>query len=228
MADKKEETQRIVYAFMEYLQEIRDSELQVSDPDSVDVVLSVLGETTGVSLADDLQRARFSLRAKQCSLPALFAGQAAPAAAGQAPTSPATAQPAPASSSSPAAAARPHSTTTDGKATGDGESEFKEFVALLAAKGFFKSHVPGSQQHNALLEQARNKWTERRKKQADDEKAQGNLKLGQQDYAGAVAHYTRAIALDSDNAVFYSNRSLAITNKLVFSRRLKRCIYENL
>ncbi|CAI5743112.1 unnamed protein product [Hyaloperonospora brassicae] len=45
--------------------------------------------------------------------------------------------------------------------------------------------------------------------QAEGFKAEGNARLAAQRYADAVEMYTRAIELDPDNAVYYSNRSAA-------------------
>lgn len=45
--------------------------------------------------------------------------------------------------------------------------------------------------------------------QAEGFKAEGNRRLAEKDFTQAVEMYTRAIELDPDNAVYYSNRSAA-------------------
>ena len=47
---------------------------------------------------------------------------------------------------------------------------------------------------------------------AEKEKAEGNKLMSSKDYASAVAAYTRAIALDDKNAVYYSNRAAAFSS----------------
>ncbi|KAJ0405970.1 hypothetical protein P43SY_005536 [Pythium insidiosum] len=51
--------------------------------------------------------------------------------------------------------------------------------------------------------------TEEAARQAEEFKAQGNELLGAKDYRGAVEMYSRALELDPDNAVYWSNRSAA-------------------
>ncbi|GLE06759.1 hypothetical protein PINS_up016275 [Pythium insidiosum] len=51
--------------------------------------------------------------------------------------------------------------------------------------------------------------TEEAARQAEEFKAQGNELLSAKDYRGAVEMYSRALELDPDNAVYWSNRSAA-------------------
>jgi len=51
--------------------------------------------------------------------------------------------------------------------------------------------------------------TEEQKKQAEALKSKGNAAMAQKDYASAIDLYTQALAIDSRNAVFLSNRAAA-------------------
>lgn len=48
---------------------------------------------------------------------------------------------------------------------------------------------------------------------ADKLKVEGNTKMSAKQYDAAIDAYTRAIALDSTNAVYYSNRAAAYSSK---------------
>ncbi|KAL7748563.1 Small glutamine-rich tetratricopeptide repeat-containing protein 2 [Sorochytrium milnesiophthora] len=51
------------------------------------------------------------------------------------------------------------------------------------------------------------------KKKAEEFKSQGNKKVAEKDYDEAVRLYSEAIALDAQNAVYYSNRAAAYSQK---------------
>eukprot|EP01044_Picomonas_judraskeda_P000356 COSAG03_NODE_16_length_21807_cov_27.080247_4_plen_442_part_00 len=64
-------------------------------------------------------------------------------------------------------------------------------------------------------------------REANEWKAQGNAALQAQDFEGAVAAYTTAIALDGTNHVYYSNRSAAYASSESFTNALadaERCL----
>ena len=44
---------------------------------------------------------------------------------------------------------------------------------------------------------------------ADESKQAGNAALAAKDYAAAIQHFTKAIEIDPDHHVYYSNRSAA-------------------
>jgi small glutamine-rich tetratricopeptide repeat-containing protein alpha len=48
---------------------------------------------------------------------------------------------------------------------------------------------------------------------AEKHKIAGNAKMTAKDYDAAIAEYTHAIALDSSNPVFYSNRAAAYSSQ---------------
>jgi small glutamine-rich tetratricopeptide repeat-containing protein alpha len=55
--------------------------------------------------------------------------------------------------------------------------------------------------------------TDVQKAEAEKLKAQGNAKMSSKDYDAAIELYTEAIAGDSTNAVYYSNRAAAYSSK---------------
>ena len=57
--------------------------------------------------------------------------------------------------------------------------------------------------------------------EAEAEKAKGNAAYRAKDYAAAIACYTRAVALDRKNHIYFSNRSAAYLGKGDFAAALK-------
>jgi len=102
---------------------------------------------------------------------------------------------------------------------------FEDFLLKAKQGGFFKGCEIDTEKYHKRLEMARQKYNDRfpanqiapldkrplKERQADAEKLkkEGNAKLQQQDYQGAIAEYTKAIRLDPENAVYFSNRSAA-------------------
>jgi len=114
------------------------------------------------------------------------------------------------------------------KKAGEGENmgtAFEDFLFKAKEGGFFKGCVPDTEKYHRRLEMARKKYNDRfpanqipalderpleeRKADAEKLKKEGNEKLQQKDYTGAIAQYTKAIRLDPENAVYFSNRSAA-------------------
>lgn len=61
------------------------------------------------------------------------------------------------------------------------------------------------------------------KEQAEAAKVQGNNKLKEKDYNGAVESYTRAIQLDARNALYYANRAAAYSSLLMWEEAIRDC-----
>jgi small glutamine-rich tetratricopeptide repeat-containing protein alpha len=60
--------------------------------------------------------------------------------------------------------------------------------------------------------QASSSVSDQDKAAAEKHKVAGNAKMSAKDYATAIAEYTHAIALDSTNPVYYSNRAAAYSS----------------
>jgi len=102
---------------------------------------------------------------------------------------------------------------------------FEDFLWKAKKGGFFKGCEPDTDLYHDRLERARVKYNERfpnrkiasldkralaeRKKDAEALKKDGNKKLVQKEYKAAISDYSKAILLDPENAVYFSNRSAA-------------------
>jgi len=126
------------------------------------------------------------------------------------------------------------------KKTGDEENmgtAFEDFLFKAKEGGFFQGCEPDTEKYHRRLEMARKKYNDRfpanqipalderplvaRRADAEKLKKEGNEKLQQKDYKGAIAQYTKAILLDPENAVYFSNRSAAFTYMKDFDEAIK-------
>eukprot|EP01027_Heterolobosea_sp_BB2_P015524 GEZU01022207.1.p1 GENE.GEZU01022207.1~~GEZU01022207.1.p1 ORF type:complete len:276 (-),score=100.51 GEZU01022207.1:821-1591(-) len=93
------------------------------------------------------------------------------------------------------------------------EQKFKEFLVLLAQKGYFDGAAEGTPEYEQKVEKAREKFFNalgivERKKEAERLKVEGNEKLAQKSYSEALRCYSHAIELDPSNEIFYNNRAV--------------------
>jgi small glutamine-rich tetratricopeptide repeat-containing protein alpha len=114
---------------------------------------------------------------------------------------------------------------------------FEDFLLKAKQGGFFKGCEMDTEKYHKRLEMARQKYNDRfpanqiapldkrplteRKADAEKLKKEGNAKLQQQDYKGAIAEYTKAIRLDPENAVYFSNRSAAYAYMKDYNEAIK-------
>eukprot|EP01133_Synstelium_polycarpum_P015616 gene15616-18556_t len=89
---------------------------------------------------------------------------------------------------------------------------FVEYINILKSKGAFND----PSQYETILKISKQKFMESKvgnlKEAAEKLKMEGNTKLSSHDYQGALDCYTRAIAYDGTNAIYYANRSSAYSN----------------
>jgi len=114
---------------------------------------------------------------------------------------------------------------------------FEDFLFKAKEGGFFKGCEPDTEKYHKRLEMARKKYNDRfpanqippldkrplqeRKVDAENMKKEGNKKLVQKDYMGAIALYSKSIRLDPDNAMYFSNRSAAYTHMKDYDEAIK-------
>jgi len=61
------------------------------------------------------------------------------------------------------------------------------------------------------------------KKQAEEEKAKGNSSYSKKEFDNAISHYSKAIELDPQNVVYYTNRAAAQFEKGDYQAAIKDC-----
>lgn len=95
----------------------------------------------------------------------------------------------------------------------EGDEKFKNFLAVLEKKGYFKDAEVGSDVYNDRLSKARAKFDQRNNPfeglSVDEIKSKGNELMGQGKYKEAIQYYTKAIEVDPKNYICYANRAAA-------------------
>lgn len=93
------------------------------------------------------------------------------------------------------------------------DEKFAAFVELLGKKGYFNGVEPGTDDYNARLAKAREKFNQRNNPyeglSGEQLKTKGNELMTQAKYKEAIAYYTKAIELEPTNYIYYANRSAA-------------------
>lgn len=99
------------------------------------------------------------------------------------------------------------------RSTEEGDEKFKNFLAVLEKKGYFKDAEVGSDVYNDRLAKARAKFDQRNNPfeglSVDEIKAKGNELMGQSKFKEAIQYYTKAIEMDPKNYICYANRAAA-------------------
>ncbi|KAG5472493.1 hypothetical protein LSCM1_03892 [Leishmania martiniquensis] len=107
------------------------------------------------------------------------------------------------------------------------DEKFVSFVQLLEKKGYFKGVEKGSDEYAQRLEKARDKFNQRNNPYegltAEQIKNKGNELMSQAKYKEAIAYYTKAIELESNNAVFFANRAAAHTHLKDYNNAIIDC-----
>lgn len=107
------------------------------------------------------------------------------------------------------------------------DEKFKSFVDLLEKKGYFNGVEPNTPEYEQRLLKAREKFSQRNNPYegltAEQIKNKGNELLGQAKYKEAIAYYTKAIELDSENAVYFANRAAAHTHLKDYNNAVIDC-----
>ncbi|KAG5498774.1 hypothetical protein JKF63_03062 [Porcisia hertigi] len=107
------------------------------------------------------------------------------------------------------------------------DEKFTSFVELLEKKGYFKGVDAGSDEYAQRLEKAREKFNQRNNPYegltAEQIKNKGNELMSQAKYKEAIAYYTKAIELESENAVFFANRAAAHTHLKDYNNAIIDC-----
>lgn len=105
----------------------------------------------------------------------------------------------------------------------DLETKFQQYIQLAAQKGYFNGVNPGTPEYEQRYAKAKAKFMESQKpkqaepvaqftqeeklKYAEQHKVEGNQHLANKDYLKAIESYTRAVELNPENAIYYSNRA---------------------
>lgn len=90
--------------------------------------------------------------------------------------------------------------------------------------GSTSSSVPNPTSTENATPKVRKNPTEEERKQAEELKNQGNELMKQDKYKEAYDSYTRAIELDNNNAVYYSNRAASLSKLSDHEAALKDCL----
>lgn len=224
---KKEQQQKVVYSFLEYLQATKsDGGLDEEALESVEVVFQCLGNAFGVNLENQEQK-KFSLAPHD--LPSILnLGQNGSQKIEQA-----------------VEQLRKKQAQTPGIDTSDIEYKFFQYLQALKKRGAFNGILPGSPDYETRYIRARQKFMEKfmseltgsRKEEevvttpkessplptpssssgnsieeAENFKNEGNKMLSSKQYIKAIEYYTKAIELNSENAVYYCNRAAAFSH----------------
>ncbi|KAG8348554.1 putative Tetratricopeptide repeat [Trypanosoma vivax] len=98
-------------------------------------------------------------------------------------------------------------------ASSQNSEKFNSFLELLVKKGYFGDTEPGSEEYNSRLEKAKKKFEKWNNPYdgmtAEEIKNKGNELMGVAKYKEAVACYTKAIEMDPEKHIFFSNRAAA-------------------
>jgi small glutamine-rich tetratricopeptide repeat-containing protein alpha len=197
----------VIFPFIEHLQDFLRENSSFEGAENVEVAIQCLSQAFNADLSSEEQRKAYSI--KPHSLPAVLGGLRALRSLAP-PSSPPSA-PAPVSLSEPVE-------TT--------EQKWNNFISMLKAKNYFGTHQEGTAEYANLLSKARERFqtkygvslspslssaaaAPKNKEEAEKWKLTGNLKLADKQYQEAVQAYTKAIELDSENAIYYSNRAAA-------------------
>eukprot|EP00755_Sulcionema_specki_P012373 Sspe_Gene.51248::Locus_28465_Transcript_1_1_Confidence_1.000_Length_1171::g.51248::m.51248/K16365/SGTA; small glutamine-rich tetratricopeptide repeat-containing protein alpha len=107
------------------------------------------------------------------------------------------------------------------------EAKFQEFLSVLKTKGYFQGCDEGSDEYNSRLEKARAKFRAKSNPyeglNAEQLKEKGNQLMTKSQFKEAVGFYTKAIELEPDNAIFYSNRAAAYTRLSQYKDCIRDC-----
>eukprot|EP00906_Rhabdomonas_costata_P027716 RCo039332 len=129
-----------------------------------------------------------------------------------------------ASTSARTSAAAPADTGADEDPSGE---KLNEFIAILKQKGYFQGVEEGTPAYQERYEKAKQKFTQRNNPYegltADQLKTAGNQKMVSGSYREAVGYYTKAIELDTQNAIYYANRAAAYTHLKEYKKAIIDC-----
>lgn len=107
------------------------------------------------------------------------------------------------------------------------DEKFKSFVDLLEQKGYFKGVEAGTPEYEQRLLKAREKFIQRNNPYegltAEEIKNKGNELMGQAKYKEAIAYYTKAIEIDTENAIYFANRAAAHTHLKDYNNAVIDC-----
>eukprot|EP00659_Diplonema_papillatum_P002311 gene2311-3573_t len=107
------------------------------------------------------------------------------------------------------------------------DGKWQEFLEVLTEKGYFKGCEEGSDEHKKRLEKAKLRFIEKSNPyeglSAEQLKARGNELMTQGQHKKAIGFYSKAIELDTENAVYYCNRAAAYTHCNQFTDAVRDC-----
>jgi len=200
MAAQSIDHKLILFNIAEYLQELKATPGLVEEEaaESLDVATQCISSVFGLDITDVEHQKRYSFKPKS------FAEIIAQGLAAS------------------------QKTETTQKASGldhDLEAKFQQYIQLAAQKGYFNGVNPGTPEYEQRYAKAKAKFVEsqakpkqpepvqftqeEKLKYAEQHKVEGNQHLANKDYVKAIESYTRAVELNPDNAIYYSNRAAA-------------------
>eukprot|EP01100_Stratorugosa_tubuloviscum_P003677 TRINITY_DN1895_c3_g1_i1.p1 TRINITY_DN1895_c3_g1~~TRINITY_DN1895_c3_g1_i1.p1 ORF type:complete len:405 (-),score=232.35 TRINITY_DN1895_c3_g1_i1:59-1273(-) len=186
MATENLDHKRLMFAVVEFLQEIGKSDSSV-DIEGLEVACQVISSEFKINVQDEAQQKQFSINPLQ--LPQIFnLGLQVAQKNNQT------------------------ATTTNTTSSNANLDPFEKFLKKLESTNFFNGVEKGSTEYNSRLEKAKQKYEQKiaqDKEKAEQLKLEGNQLLTSKEYQQAISKYTEAIKYNPENAIYYCNRAAA-------------------
>eukprot|EP01132_Coremiostelium_polycephalum_P005903 gene5903-7352_t len=100
---------------------------------------------------------------------------------------------------------------------------FKSYLNILTQKGAFNNPAD----YETIMKASLAKYVESKSTEikaiAERVKNEGNSKLQAQDFQGALQCYSKSIAYDDTNAIYYANRAAAYSSLQMFEKAIEDC-----
>lgn len=237
-----EDTQRLVFTFLEFLQQAKQSPaLSEETVESVEVACQCLASAFQVNLENTEQHRKYSLGAQSLSS-VLALGLSGKQRIEQ-------------------AVEQLHKKQDESGSATDIEQKFLSYLQALQRRGAFNGAQPGSPEYEQIYTKARQRFVEKYKGQAsqgsptvaatptpmsteetavpvvenikeptqeevaaaEQHKMSGNQFLASKQYSEAVASYSQAISANPNNAIYYANRAAAYSHMGMHDKAIDDC-----
>jgi len=228
------DSSQIIWNVMEYLQELKkEGKINEDNAESIDVAIQCLSSTFNVSLEDEDQKKKYSIKPQ--TLPTVLGLGLAGKDRIQKEIE------------------KLHKLQQQIPGS-DVDAKFARFIHSIKKTGFFNGATPGSAEYEQRFFKARQKFMEKEKakdskpaetkpsvetppiqsqtpilspeeklNQAEKHKMDGNNRLQEKQYSKAVESYSKAIELNPENPIYYSNRAAAYSHLGKHDEAIRDC-----